>query len=72
LSTSQQQTISIFALDRLAGVFFFASFFGLQLLWLLWSVGADVNLSCDDGTMALHSACSAKKNSADILREEPF
>ena len=34
-------------------------------------LGADANLAADDGTMAVHLACSARTSSPDILRE-PF
>jgi len=35
---------------------------------LLLEQGADVNLSTKTGTMAIHKACSAEKNSADMIR----
>jgi ankyrin repeat protein len=43
---------------------------GCQLLSVrtLMNLGADVNKAANDGEMALHLACKAKQNTAEILR----
>jgi hypothetical protein len=39
--------------------------FPMAVFW----AGADVNLATDGGISVIHKACSAKKNSAEMLRK---